>query len=67
MCTYKTCPICKRSSDNETCTWKEDENLCWKTECENMFIVNDGFPSENGMKYCPYCGKKLVEKRFNDE
>ena len=38
-----------------------DDNGAWETECGNMFEVTDGTPNENDMKFCPYCGKTLVE------
>ena len=46
------------------CTWKEDDDGHWHTDCNGMFTLFDGTPVENGMKYCPYCGKALKEERF---
>jgi len=43
--------------------WHDDK---WDTACENSFVVIDATPSENGMRYCPYCGRvinELIEKR----
>ena len=51
----------------DTCTWTEDENGAWHTTCGNCHELFDGTPVENGFKYCPYCGKELVEKMFEYE
>ena len=43
-----------------TCTWTEDEDGAFETGCGDMFdFTNDG-PSENGFKFCPYCGGELA-------
>lgn len=42
------------------CVWSDDEG-CWATGCGHYFEINDGTPSENGMRFCAYCGKPLVE------
>ena len=52
---------------NKTCEWTEvshNDYIFWETECRNAFQFINGGPSENHMKYCPYCGKKIVEKRL---
>jgi len=44
------------------CDWKHDENYnCYDTTCGHAFVINDGTPAENDMKYCPYCGGRLRE------
>jgi hypothetical protein len=43
------------------CRWAQDDNGAWETECGNLFEVTEGTPYENDMKFCPYCGKTLVE------
>ena len=48
----------------ETCTWAEDWEGNWETSCGEAFIFYDGAPSENGMKFCCYCGKELAEVRY---
>lgn len=53
-----------------TCTWKNDSDghgYYWETDCGNAFQVVDGTPKDNGMNYCPYCGKRLVEVIPADE
>lgn len=48
---------------DEKCIWKyddpDDENNAYATSCNNYFQFNDGGPTENGFKFCPYCGKEL--------
>jgi hypothetical protein len=31
----------------------------WETSCGKAFVMIDGAPSDNGMKFCCYCGKPL--------
>ena len=48
----------------KTCKWTEDScGQYWETECGQVFTLNAGTPSENGMNYCIFCGKKLVDKK----
>jgi len=49
------------------CVWEEDCDGNWETSCDQTFCLDHGCPSENGMKYCCYCGKPLVEKRYAEE
>jgi hypothetical protein len=49
------------------CKWDQDYNGTWETSCENAFEIIEGTPDENGMKYCPYCGKKLIQFEFNND
>lgn len=48
----------------ELCLWQieiQDERV-WKTSCEELFVMIDGSPLENGMGYCPFCGRRIQEK-----
>lgn len=46
----------------EKCRWREGwEGYGWESECGNVFAVFSGTPAENGMRFCPYCGRHLVE------
>ena len=42
-----------------TCRWTDERGEYWETECGHQFCLIDGTPSENGMAYCCYCGKRL--------
>ena len=41
------------------CTWEEEDGF-WETYCGREFVINEGDPEDNGMKYCCFCGK-LIE------
>lgn len=48
----------------EKCVWTYQdaaEYLYWETSCGSAFYFEDGTPSENGQRFCGYCGKPLVE------
>jgi hypothetical protein len=45
-----------------TCIWNEVGEM-WETTCGEAFVVNDGTPSQNKMRFCCYCGKPLVEAK----
>jgi len=53
-----------------SCKWEYDwRNDTWDTGCGDSFIVIDATPSQNGMRYCPYCGKvinEIIEKRAEE-
>jgi len=44
------------------CHWTENEEA-WSTSCDNYFIVLEGSPSQNEMRFCAYCGGELIEHR----
>ena len=49
---------------NCRCVWVYDENHDnWNTTCGHAFCFIDGGPNENHMKFCPYRGKKLKERK----
>jgi hypothetical protein len=43
------------------CTWLEEEQDCsiWTTSCDQVWTFFDDGPEENGVKFCPYCGKAV--------
>ena len=45
------------------CTWTEDDNGAWHSECGHLFETTDGGPAENNMRHCCYCGRVLIERR----
>lgn len=45
------------------CTWQWDDEGYWETECGNKYVILEGTPKENGMKYCTYCGREINEQR----
>lgn len=50
----------------QTCSW-EEVGEAWETTCGHSFMLNDGTPSDNGMRYCCYCGKPLDDLSSEDE
>lgn len=51
------------------CHWSQDgeDSDIWAAQCGRYFTTNDGSPSDNEMRFCCFCGKPLVEIRFEDE
>jgi len=51
---------------DDKCRWTYDEeDDAWDGTCGIKWqLTNDGTPRENGMNYCPSCGKELL---VNDE
>lgn len=50
------------------CKWKQanEDFTDYESECDNLFTFFDGGPKDNHFIYCPYCGKKIAEVRFED-
>ena len=42
----------------EECHWRQDEDA-WTTGCGQLFVLNDGTPADNHMRFCYHCGGKL--------
>ncbi len=56
------------TSETATCTWWEgDDGGPWATQCNELFNIESEGPDANGMKFCCFCGKKLVEVRAESE
>ena len=51
-------------SDEQRCSWSEDDDAAWDTECGERFQFNEGGPPENGFGFCPYCGEKMKVIRW---
>ena len=45
----------------QDCVWKPDE-MCYQTGCGNGFTCMEDGITENGFKFCPYCGGRIVEE-----
>lgn len=46
------------------CKWKCNVNDWadwWDTGCGGSYTIMEGTPKENKMRFCPYCGGKIVE------
>lgn len=64
----KPTPRNLRLEQGTECLWTYDSiSDKWDTTCGNAFCFNnDEDPAGNGMRYCPYCGGKLVEEEYTD-
>lgn len=51
------------------CTWTYDETHCaWDSSCGETFILEDGRPNENRIRFCHGCGKPVeVAMEVRDE
>ena len=51
---------------NDTCTWTQDDEggELYSTECGKSFYFTDEGPTENEFRFCPYCGKTLIEVKY---
>ena len=53
--------------ENSTCNWyqNEEDSSDFSSDCGVQFTFNEGIPSENYMKFCCKCGKKLIEHKYD--
>lgn len=51
------------------CHWSQDgeDSDVWATQCGHYFVIAADTPSYNEMRFCCFCGRPLVEIRFEDE
>lgn len=47
------------------CLWTQDIDGNWKSSCNNIHVLIEGTPRENGIRFCCYCGKELYEEYYN--
>ena len=65
-CPRKPCAECKslKAEANRQCEWTKDETHdYYDTACGEGWTFTDGNVTENGCKFCPYCGGKIKETR----
>lgn len=50
-----------QEQEEEHCTWHNDPETdnSWDTSCRQLFEIYDGTPTDNGMRFCCYCGKPI--------
>lgn len=48
-----------------TCTWQYGA-FSWHTACGQEWMLNDGTPEQNGMRFCHSCGNALVAEEPED-
>ena len=55
--------------NEEICVWTEANEfdwIIWYSKCGEVFTFEEGGPKHNTFTFCPYCGKKLIEKELRD-
>lgn len=52
----------KRRRPCARCVWQEDVEGYWAGNCGIHWCLEDGTPKENGMNFCPRCGKRLEQR-----
>lgn len=52
---------------DEACSWKEDEDGTYATDCGEEFMFIDGTPTENLVKFCCYCGRPCLDVPYKEE
>lgn len=57
-----------KAGKDAVCCWNQDDvdSDLWDTDCKNIFILVEGGPEENRMRYCCYCGKPISVVRWED-
>jgi len=53
-------------NEKRLCVWAENEDGWWNTGCDNIFAFEHDGPSENGAKFCLYCGAELVPMKYEE-
>ena len=48
------------------CNWYEDADGVWGTHCGERFTFAHSSPHDNGMMFCGFCGRRLIERKFNN-
>lgn len=43
------------------CKWREDENGLYHTSCGSTYETIADTREENGIMFCPYCGREVVD------
>ncbi len=43
------------------CAWSENGDGFWDTTCGHSWLLEEGGPAQNGIRWCPLCGAPLVE------
>lgn len=51
------------------CYWNQQDSETsedWLACHNKLFCLNNGTPTENGMLFCPYCGKNLIAITYQE-
>ena len=50
--------VVQAPNKRNACRWKYVEDGYWHTSCGEDWCFPEGSPVDNGLKYCPICGKR---------
>ena len=52
----------------DECIWSEDRFACFHPACtdDETWEKHQGGPKANAFKYCPFCGKTVVEMPYKE-
>ena len=53
--------------ENKNCEWHldDEEGGAWESACGQLWCFEDGDPEDNGMKFCPFCGRHLTQRALD--
>ena len=57
---------CLAERHSGQCTWAQVAEGIWHTSCGQAHEFTIGTPEENKHRYCPYCGKVLEAKEYEE-
>jgi len=46
--------------NDDCCTWGETTEY-WESDCGMLWVFTDGGPAENQVRYCPGCGRRVLD------
>jgi len=46
------------------CVWTEDRGGWYVSDCEQVFEFDSEIPLTVRFRFCPYCGRRIEEKKF---
>ena len=54
---------CEHGMIPAPCFWKleDSESATWRSGCDEAWHFPEGTPMENKIKFCPFCGKRILE------
>lgn len=55
-------------SSTPSCAWTfNEDSFAWGTTCSASFMLTEDGPRENGMRFCPYCSKSIIQTPISEE
>lgn len=66
---HNLCIELEEERSEQYCHWfQQDDEFSdvWLACGDKLFCINSETPRDNGMLFCPYCGKNIVEHLYNE-